>query len=287
MNATPEATAELRTVQGPSALGGGSRRFFDLLWLMSVTEFKRVYFGTVLGYLWSLIRPLILFAVLLVVFTKVFRVGHLLHNYPVMLLLGIVLYTFFQEATQNAVTSVVSQEGVVRKTQFPRLVIPLSTVITCAFNLCLNLIVVFAFILYWGVDPTWTWLLFPFAVALLFVFSGALSMALSVLYVRFRDVAIIWAVVAQVLLYATPILYPLGEKGINNPSYEKILMINPLAVIFEQVRVWVLAEAEAPTPAQAAGGAIHLLPAAAIFIGICAFGTWVFRREAPRVAEEL
>ena len=194
---------------GPSALGGGRQRFFDLLWLMSVTEFKRAYFGTVLGYLWSLMRPLMLFGVLLFVFTKVFKIGsEEVEHYPVMLLLGIVLFTFFQESTTNAVTSVVSQEGVVRKTQFPRLVIPLATVLTGAFNLGLNLV---------SSSPSSSpsastrpgpGCCFPVALALLFVFTAAVSMALSVLYVRFRDVAIIWLVVAQVLFYATPILYP-------------------------------------------------------------------------------
>jgi ABC-2 type transport system permease protein len=253
---------------------------------MSVTEFKRAYFGTVFGYLWSLMRPLMLFGVLLFVFTKIFRVGSGLPYYPVLLLLGIVLFTFFQEATQTAVTSVVAQEGVVRKTQFPRLVIPLATVLTALFNLCLNLIVVFVFILAWGVEPAWTWLLFPFALATLFVFTAAMSMMLSVLYVRFRDVAIIWTVLAQMLFYGTPILYPLGEHGLGNPSIERVLMINPLAVIFEQVRVWTL-EPAAPTAAEAAGGALHLLPALAIFITVCVFGTWIFNREAPRIAEDL
>jgi ABC-2 type transport system permease protein len=284
MNADPRI-ADLRDVRGPSALGGSPRRFFDLLWLISVTEFKRVYFGTVLGYFWSLLRPLMLFGVLLFVFTKVFKIGSELHNYPVLLLLGLVLYTFFQEATAAAVTSVVGQEGVVRKTQFPRLVIPLSTVVTSALNLGLNLIIVFVFILAWGVDPSWTWLLFPVALALLATFTATISMALSVLYVRFRDVAIIWIVVAQVLLYATPILYPI-EK-LENPRYEHLLMVNPLAPIFEQVRVWVLGEADAPTAVQAAGGWLGLLPAALIFVSVCAFGAWVFNREAPRVAEEL
>ena len=297
--AAPSApTPELREVRGPSALGGGPRRFFDLLWLMSVTEFKRVYFGTVLGYLWSLIRPLMLFGVLLFVFTKVFRIGsEEVEHYPVMLLLGIVLFTFFQESSTNSVTSVVAQEGVVRKTQFPRMVIPLSTVLTGAFNLCLNLIVVFAFVIAFGVDPTWTWLLFPFAVLALFVFTATLSMALSVLYVRFRDVAIIWIVFAQVLFYMTPILYPVS--AFKNPTYEKLLMLNPLAVIFEQVRVWVLAEpqaatdasgipqAHAPTAVEAAGGWVWLLPAATIFVAMCAFGVWIFNRNAPRIAEEL
>jgi ABC-2 type transport system permease protein len=281
----------LREVRGPSALGGGARRFFDLLRLMAVTEFRRVYFGTVLGYLWSLIRPLALFGVLLFVFTQIFKVGSELHNYPVLLLLGIVQFTFFQEATTNAVTSVVSQEGIVRKTQFPRLVIPLSTVLTAFFNFLLNLIVVFVFILAWGVDPAWTWLLYPVGLAALFVLTTAMSMAFSVLYVRFRDVAIIWVVAAQILFYATPILYPLGDKGIaaDNPSIEEALMINPLSVIFEQIRVWVLHEplADAPTATMAAGGWVHLLPALAIYVAICAFGVWIFRREAPRIAEEL
>ncbi len=282
-----EASAPpLREVRGPSALGGGSRRFFDLLWLTSVTEFKRVYFGTVLGYLWSLIRPLMLFGILLFVFTQVFKVGseHVEH-YAVMLLLGIVLFTFFQESTTNSVTSVVSQEGVVRKTQFPRLVIPISTVVTGAFNFGLNLMIVIVFLFAFGVDPTWTWLLFPLAVAFLFALTATVSMALSVLYVRFRDVAIIWTVLAQVLFYATPILYPVDFK--ESATFENLMMINPLAVIFEQVRVWVLNEPNAPTAVEAAGGWAGLIPAAVIFVAVCAFGVWIFNREAPRIAEDL
>jgi ABC-2 type transport system permease protein len=282
----PDPAPEMREVRGPSALGGGPRRFFDLLWLMSVTEFKRVYFGTVLGYLWSLIRPLMLFGVLLFVFTQVFRVGSdQVEHYPVFLLLGIVLYTFFQESTMNSVTSVVAQEGVVRKTQFPRLVIPLATVLTGVFNFCLNLVIVFAFIFAFGVEPAWTWLLFPLALVFLFAFTATISMALSVLYVRFRDVAIIWAVFAQVLFYATPILYPINFK--ESPTYEHLMMINPLAVIFEQVRVWVLTEPDAPTAVQAAGGWLGLLPAAAIFLAVAVFGIWIFNRDAPRIAEDL
>jgi ABC-2 type transport system permease protein len=277
---------ELREVQGPSALGGGPRRFFDLLWLISVTEFKRVYFGTILGYIWSLIRPLVLFGVLLVVFTQVFRVGSdQVEHYPVFLLLGIVLYTFFQESTLTAVTSVVSQEGVVRKTQFPRLVIPLSTVLTGAFNFGLNMLIVVVFLFAFGVGATWTWLLFPFAFAVLFIFTAAVSMALSVLYVRFRDVSIIWSVVAQVLLYATPILYPVNFKP--DGDFERLLMCNPLAVIFEQIRIWVLAEPNAPTIVEAADGWLGLLPATVIFVGTCIFSVWIFNREAPRIAEEL
>ena len=290
MSSPARPVAELREVQGPSALGGGARRFFDLLWLISVTEFRRVYFGTVLGYLWSLIRPLMLFGVLLFVFTQVFRVGkEQVEHYAVMLLLGIVLYTFFQEATSSAVTSVVAQEGVVRKTQFPRLVIPLATVVTAAFNLMLNLIVVFVFVLAFGVSPAWTWLLFPVALVFLFIGTAGVSMALSALYVRFRDTAIIWIVVSQVLLYLTPILYPVNafESSTHARLLEHLLMINPLAVIFTQVRVWILHEPGAPTAVAAAGGWLGLLPAAIIYFGVCFYGVWFFNREAPRIAEAL
>ena len=281
-----EATVpELREVKGPSALGGGWHRFFGLLWLMSVTEFRRTYFGTVLGYLWSLIRPLLLFAVLLFVFTRVFHAGSdEAPHYPVLLLLGIVLFTFFQEATTSSVTSVVAQEGIVRKTQFPRLVIPTTVVVTALFNLCLNLVVVLVFILAYGVDPMWTWLLFPVALLALFVLTTAASMLLSVLYVRFRDVAIIWSVATQVLFYATPVLYPI--TFLKNETYERLLFINPLAPIFEQVRVWVI-EPDAPTASEVVGGAVYLLPAVAVFVGLCVLGVWIFNRDAPRIAEEL
>ena len=285
MNDQTRPPAPLREVRGPSALGGGARRFFDLLWLMSVTEFKRVYFGTVLGYVWSLVRPLALFGVLLFVFTQVFKIGsETAEHYPVLLLMGIVMFTFFQESTTEGVTSVVAQEGVVRKTQFPRLVIPLATVLTGLFNFGLNLVVVLGFLFAFGVTPTWTWLLFPFVVAVLFVFTAAVSMMLSVLYVRFRDVAIIWMVFAQALFYATPVLYPV--EAFENETYEHLLMINPIAVIFQQARVWIL-EPNAPTAVEAAGGVAGLIPAAVIFAAVCALGAWTFSRQAPRIAEDL
>jgi ABC-2 type transport system permease protein len=111
----------LRDIPGPGALGGGRRRTLELLYLIAVTDFKKTYFGTVFGYLWSIARPLMLFGVLLAVFTQVFRLGSSVPHYPVLLLFGIVLFGFFQESTGMAVTSIVAQESVVRKTQFPRL----------------------------------------------------------------------------------------------------------------------------------------------------------------------
>jgi ABC-2 type transport system permease protein len=236
----------------------------------------------VLGYLWSLVRPLLLFAVLLFVFTKIIRIGSDTPNYPVLLLFGIVLFSFFQEATQNSVTSVVQQEGIVRKTQFPRLVIPLATVLTAAYNFGINLIVVLVFILAWGVDPTWTWLLFPVGLLLLLVFAAAVSTVLSVLYVRYRDVAIIWTVVVQVLFYATPILYPISFVP---ESYQHLLMINPLTPIIIELQRWVINPGT--ESAVDVAGAFGLLPAAAVYVGVCVFAAWIFKRNAPRIAEEL
>jgi ABC-2 type transport system permease protein len=274
---------ELVEVPGPSALGGGPRRFFELLYLVAVTDFRKTYFDTALGYVWSLVRPLMLFAVLLFVFTRIFRIGSDVEYYPVLLLFNIVLISFFQESTIGAVSSVVNQEGVVRKTHFPRLVIPLATVLTGLFNLGLNLVVVVIFIVAYGVPVVWTWLLFPLVVVALFVLTVAVAMLLSSLYVRYRDVGIIWSVLVTVLFYATPVLYPLE---IVPSEYIDFIMANPLTPIFEQARHWVI-DPSSPGAVEAAGGVVHLLPALAIYLATCGFAVWVFRREAPRIAEEL
>jgi ABC-2 type transport system permease protein len=274
---------ELRDVRGPSALGGGWRRFVDLVYLISVTEFKRTYFGTALGYLWSIARPLMLFGVLLAVFTQIFRIGSQVPNYPVLLLFNIVLMGFFSEATTTAVNSVVGNEGIVRKTQFPRLVIPLSVVITSLINLGLNLVVVFVFILAWGIAPTWSWLLFPVFLALLFVITTAVSMIVSSLLPRFRDVGIIWTVLSTVLFYATPVLYPIDAVP---DTFRDFLMLNPLTPLFEAARLWVI-DPTAPGPATVAGGYDGLIAPAVIYLAVCVLAVWVFNREAPRIAEEL
>jgi ABC-2 type transport system permease protein len=272
----------LRNVRGPTAVGGGWRRFFDLLFLIAATDFKKSYFGTVLGYVWSLARPLMLFAVLLAVFTQIFRIGDDVPHYEVMLLLNIVMFGFFQEATFAAVTSVVAREGIVRKTQFPRLVIPVAVVLTALFNLGLNLLAVLVFLFAFGVEVTWTWLLFPVILALLLVFTTAVSMLLSSLYVRFRDVAIIWTVLVTVLFYGTPVLYPIE---IVPDTVKDVIHLNPLTPIFEQLRAWVI-DPSAPGAAEAADGLLLAAPIA-IYVAICALAVWVFNREAPRIAEEL
>lgn len=277
-------TSDLREITGPSALGGGARRFFDLLWLNSVTEFKLGYHGTALGFAWSFVRPLLLFGVLLLVFTQVFRFGDDVKNYPAMLLFNIMLFTFFADATGNAVTSVVRSENVVRKMQFPRLVIPLSVVITNALQLALSLIVVFVFLLAYGVDPVWTWILTPVLIVAIVVLTTAVSMLLAVLFVRVRDVSIIWTVLSTLLFYATPVLYPIN---IPESPLREIVMCNPLSPIFEQAREWII-DPTAPGAVEAAdGNQLLVIIPAVLFIAICVVGVWAFNRGAPRVAEEI
>jgi ABC-2 type transport system permease protein len=287
MSAEAKAAApplELREVRGPSATGGGRRRFFELLWLISATEFKKSFHGTAFGYVWSLIRPLMLFAVLLVVFTRIVRFGGGVPNYPVLLLFNLVVFGLFQEGTGAAVGSVLAQEGIVRKTQFPRLVIPLSSVMVALFTLALNLVAVFGFILIYGVDPMWTWLLLPVILLLVFVLTCAVSLLLSALNVRFRDVAIIWTVAATVLLYATPIIYPI--TFLEGSFLKDLLLANPLTLIFEQARAWII-DPTAPGAVTVAGGWLNMLPAIAIYVLTCVLGVWVFKREAPKIAERL
>jgi ABC-2 type transport system permease protein len=277
-----EREIELRDVRGPSALGGGWRRSLDLLYLMAATEFRRTYLGTALGYLWSLGRPLMLFGVLLTVFTQAFDLGDRVTSYPMLLLFNIVLFSFFQEATGQAVTSIVMQESVVRKTQFPRLVIPLSVVLTSVFNLAVNLGVVLVFLLVGGVSPRWTWLLLPLVLGLLLVLTTAVAVLLSALYPRFRDTGIIWGVAATALFYATPVLYPIE---IVSGTLRDLISLNPLAPLFELARKWVI-DPNAPGPV-AAAGSLSLVVAAAIFVFVCVAAAWAFQREAPRIAEEL
>jgi ABC-2 type transport system permease protein len=278
-----DAPLELREVRGPSALGGGWRRALDLLYLLAITDFKRHYLGTALGYVWTIARPLMLYAVLLVVFTQAFDLGDTVRHYPVLLLFNVVLFGLFQEATSQAVGSLVSQEGVVRKTQFPRLVIPLAVVLTSLFNLAVNFVVVLGFLLAAGISPRWTWLLFGLIFGALLVFTTATATLLSALYPRFRDTGVIWSVAVTALFYATPVLYPLE---LVSGTLARVLSVNPLSPLFELARKWVV-DPEAPGPAAAAGGAVWLLIPAALFVAVCVLAVWVFNREAPRIAEEL
>ena len=272
-----------REMKGPSAYGGGWRRFVHLTWIIGLTEYRLTYFGSVLGYLWALMRPLLLFGVLYIVFSQVVKFGGDIPNYPMLLLFNIVLFSFFQDSTQRAVTAVVDSEAIVRKMHFPRLVIPLSTVLTGVLNLLLSLVAVFVFILAYGIDPMWTWLLLPVILVPLVILTSAVAMLVSSLYVRFRDVQPIWFVVSMILFYGSPVLYAIDTVPANAQRY---VLFNPIAMLLEQARKWVI-DPTAPGCVTAIGGWKWAMVPLAIFIATCVLGLWVFNREAPVIAERL
>lgn len=283
--ASIDATAGFRTVT-PSAVSGDWRRTVYLSFTLAFTELKVRFFDSALGYFWSLIRPLLFFGVLYVVFNQIIRLGDEIGFYPVVLLMGIVLYTFVAEATGDAVESMIKHQTLIRAVAFPRLVIPLAVTVMAAFNLLMNLIVVFVFMAIAGVDVRWTWLELPFLVGLLVILALGVALLLSVLYVRYRDIKPIWQVVLQALFYGTPILYPVEVITRRYPEALKYVMCNPLAAINQQVRYAVIDPA-APSAAAAIGGFGRLIVPLAIIAALFVAGLVCFARMAPRIAEEL
>jgi ABC-2 type transport system permease protein len=273
-------------MKGPSAFSGPWRRFASLALILARTDYKVRFYGSALGWMWGLVRPLLLFGVLYAVFSQIVRVGKGVEFYPVVLLTGIMLYFYFQEATTRSVDCVVDREQVVRKIHFPRMVIPLAVTLTATFNLLMSFIAIFVFMALSGVSVEWSWLELPFLLALLFLFSYGVSMLLSALFVPFRDVRPIWEVVTQALFYATPILYPIELLADRSKTLAHIAMCNPLAAIIQQVRHAVI-DHSAPSAADAIGGAVYLLIPLGILIGVFVLGLWVFNRLAPTIAEEL
>ncbi len=273
-------------ITGPAALTGDWRRAAHLTWTLAVLEFRLKFFGSVLGYLWQLGRPLMMFGVYYVVFTKFVKLATDVPFYPPLLLAGIMLYQFFAEVTAGSVGAVLNRENLVRKIHFPRIVIPLSVVLTAAFNLMVNSVAVGVFMAWQGVPVRASWLQMIPVMFLLFVFVTGLAMLLSALFVRYRDKQPIWDVVLQALYYATPILYPI-DKLQNVPEWvPKAIMYNPLSVIVEQMRHAVF-DPNAPSAAEAIGGYAQLMVPIGIMFATFGLGFWVFNRTAPEVAENL
>jgi ABC-2 type transport system permease protein len=264
------------------AQGDRLRRFVALTYTLGVTEWKLRFFGSALGYLWTLARPLLFFGVLYVVFTEVAAIGDEIRHYPAYLLAAIVLYTFFAEATGGAVQCLVERESLLRKVRFPRMVVPLSVVLTALFNLGMNLVAVTVFLLLNGIHPAWSWLELPLIVLLLCILAAGMALLLSALFVSYRDVAPIWEVVSQALFYGSPIFYTVDFYG----DYTKLMACTPIAAALTEMRHAVIDPA-APSLAETLGSPALVLVPIAITLAIFALGWTVFRRRAPMLAERL
>ncbi len=257
--------------------------FANIVWALAVSEFKLRYFGSVLGYAWTLARPLMLFGVLYVVFTKIVRFGSGIPNYPLVILTGIVMWTFFADSTTGAISSLVNRDNLIRKMSFPLAAIPVSQVLVAAFNLGLNLIAVFVFYAISGILPDVNWFYLPLILMGLLVFAIPVSILLSVLYVRFRDMKHIWEVVLQAGFWGSPIIWTIEKVPEPWPRY---VMFNPIAVILEETRHYLI-DHNAPTASEAMGGTVWLLVPAAIVAAIAVAAYIMFRRESKDIAELL
>jgi ABC-2 type transport system permease protein len=259
------------------------RHFVYVTTTLALTEFKLRYFGSVLGYLWTLLRPLMLFGVLYVVFTEVFRFGGDVPHYAVMLLAGLVVWSFFADATGAALPSLVQRESLLRKVSFPRAAIPIAVALTAAANLALGLLVVLVFAVVDGVKPSAGWLLLLPILLIVIALALAVAVALAVLFVRFRDVQPMWDVASQILFWGTPIIYMIEFVPAR---FRQAVMANPLAVAIQQLRHSVI-DSNEPSAAAAIGGSARLLIPAAILLLVIAGSALLYKSASDRLAEDL
>lgn len=251
------------------------------------TDFKLRYQGSILGYLWSLLKPLMLFAIMYAVFINFLRFGEGIPHFAVSLLLGIVMWTFFIEATNQGMQSLVARGDLLRKINFPKYILVMSGTISALINFLLNLLVVFAFMVLDGVDFGWSSLLFPVSIALLYTFALSLAFFLSALNVKFRDVGHIWEVILQAVFYATPIIYPLQTVLHYNILAGHILMLSPIAVLFQNARAQLVGHENVITADQLFSNPLWLILPYVIIVATIVISTWYFRKNQAKFAEQI
>lgn len=253
------------------------------------TDFKLRYQGSVLGYVWSLLRPLLMFAILYVVFVKFLKIGGDVPHFPVYLLLGIVLWNFFVEITSQSLTSIVGRGDLIRKIRIPRWMIVFSTSFSAIINLFLNLIVIAVFLVFNQVDISWNILLLTVSVAEIYLFALGMSLFLSAAYVKYRDVSYIWEVLIQAGFYLTPILYPLTYvakmhfAGIELP---KLLLMNPVAQAIQDARYNVVTK-DTITSSMVFENGWYMYVPIVIVVVVLIGGLLYFKKESKYFAENL
>ena len=258
-----------------------------LLRQLVITDFKLRYQGSVLGYVWSLLRPLFLFIILYIVFNNFLRIGSTMPHYPVYLLLGIVLWNYFLEVTNLGISSIVSKGDLIRKLNFPKYVIVLAGSFSAFINLLINFVVIAIFMAIGGVELHWSSFLIIPLLAELFLLSLGVAFFLSALFVKLRDLNYIWEIFLQAAFYATPILYPLSLVVEKSDFAAKLLLLSPVAQIIQDARsVLVTTQTTTFESVFGSGGWYRLVPISLTFI-IVIVAAWYFRRQSPKFAEEV
>lgn len=248
------------------------------------TDFKLRYQGSVLGYAWSLLRPLLLFLILYVVFVQILKFGGDVPHFPIYLLLGIVLWTFFNEMTSQSLGSVVGRGDLIRKIRIPRWMIVFSTSISAIINLLLNLLVVGVFLVVNQVDFSWSMLWLPLIILEIYLFALGISLFLSAAFVKYRDIIYIWEVVLQGAFYLTPILYSLSL--IPNELFQKILLLNPMAQAIQDARYSAVTHETITVHSLFNGGWYALIPFVIVIL-VLVGGTLYFKKESKYFAENI
>lgn len=212
-----------------------------LLNAMVSTDFKLRYQQSFLGYIWSVLKPLMLFTIMYVVFVRFLRFGADVPHFSVALLLGIIMWNFFNETTTGGMMSIVGHGDLLRKIHFSKYVVVVASSMSALINFGINFVVVIVFALVNGVRPTWSWLLILPIVFELYILSLGVAFFLSAVYVNLRDLSPIWEVVMQAGFYATPIIYPISliasKAGAYGPLFARLdLVLNPVAQIVQDAR---------------------------------------------------
>lgn len=262
-----------------------SRRNKILLRELVITDFKLRYQGSALGYLWSVLKPLFLFTILYIVFDKFLGLGRDIEHFAVYLLLGIVVWQFFAEATIMGLQSIISRGDLIRKINFPKYIIVVASSVSALINLVINIGVVLVFCLFNQIQLTpMAFLVIPLVIEI-YIFALGLAFLLSAINVKLRDIGYLWEIFLQGAFYATPILYPLQMIMVKMPVAAKWLMINPMAQAIQDLR-YVLVTRETITIWQLLNNWKVILPFV-IIIAVFTLGIYLFNKNQLRFAEEI
>ena len=265
----------------PSSL----RAQLNLVLELAITSFKLKYAASVLGYIWSLARPLMLFGLMYIVFAF-FLLRHRItpqENFAAQLLVGIVCWYFFNEATHSALTAVVSNGDMLRKAYLPRWILVVAALMTSTMTLAVNmtLLLILGVIFHWYHVGWQTLLVIPLLLEL-FLFALGVGLILAAIFVYFRDFGHIWDVLLLFFFYASGIVFPIFT--LVPRQYLKFMALNPIAQTVEDVRR-ALVTAAIPWSTSVLGPRV-LLPIGFVVL-LLPFGAWIFRRLGPRFAERL
>lgn len=261
-----------------------------LLKELTKTDFKLRYQGSVLGYLWALLRPLMLFAILYVVFAKLLRFGGDIPHYPVYLLTGTTLWSFFSECTNQGIQAIVNRGDLLRKISFPKYIVVVSATLTAVINLLINLVVIVVFALINGVTPTLGWLLVIFPIVELYLLSLGIAFLLGAINVKYRDVTSIWEVLMQALFYAVPIIYPISMVIEKSPDFgplaARFILLNPISQCIQDVRYLLITSDTITTWSFMDNSLLVCLPILLV-LAILITAALYFRKKSKFFAEEI